>query len=78
MSVIVATAYMDEAQRFDWLAAMDAGKVIATGSPAARKAACASATAANEFSTTPSAAASGVTRPRCASTRGGVPAAKYG
>jgi ribosome-dependent ATPase len=31
MSVIVATAYMDEAERFDWLAAMDDGKVIATG-----------------------------------------------
>ncbi len=35
MSVLVATAYMDEAQRFDWLVAMDAGKVLATGSPAA-------------------------------------------
>ena len=34
MSVIVATAYMDEAQRFDWLAAMDDGKILATGSPA--------------------------------------------
>ena len=34
MSVIVATAYMDEAQRFDWLVAMDAGRVLATGSPA--------------------------------------------
>lgn len=34
MSVLVATAYMDEAQRFDWLAALDGGKVIATGSPA--------------------------------------------
>lgn len=34
MSVIVATAYMDEAQRFDWLVAMDAGQVLATGSPA--------------------------------------------
>ena len=33
MSVIVATAYMDEASRFDWLAAMDAGKVIAHGTP---------------------------------------------
>ena len=33
MSVIVATAYMEEAERFDWLAAMDAGRVIATGSP---------------------------------------------
>ena len=31
MSVIVATAYMDEAARFDWLVAMDAGKIIATG-----------------------------------------------
>ena len=32
MSVIVATAYMDEAERFDWLMAMDDGKIIATGS----------------------------------------------
>ncbi|MDQ0393647.1 ribosome-associated ATPase/putative transporter RbbA [Labrys monachus] len=34
MSVIVATAYMEEAERFDWLAALYAGRVIATGSPA--------------------------------------------
>lgn len=34
MSVIVATAYMDEAQRFDWLIAMDAGRILATGAPA--------------------------------------------
>ncbi|WPL18184.1 putative ABC transporter ATP-binding protein YbhF [Thiorhodovibrio winogradskyi] len=34
MSVIVATAYMDEAQDFDWLVAMDAGRVLATGTPA--------------------------------------------
>jgi len=34
MSVIVTTAYMDEAQGFDWLVAMDAGKVLATGTPA--------------------------------------------
>ncbi|MCB1861105.1 MAG: ribosome-associated ATPase/putative transporter RbbA [Gammaproteobacteria bacterium] len=34
MSVIVATAYMEEAESFDWLVAMDAGKVLATGSPA--------------------------------------------
>src|SRR5262245_18638360 len=27
MSVIVATAYMDEAERFDWLVAMDNGKI---------------------------------------------------
>lgn len=33
MSVLVATAYMEEAQQFDWLAAMDDGQVIATGSP---------------------------------------------
>jgi ribosome-dependent ATPase len=31
MSVIVATAYMDEAERFDWLMGMDDGKIIATG-----------------------------------------------
>jgi ribosome-dependent ATPase len=31
MSVIVATAYMDEAERFDWLMAMDDGKIIAIG-----------------------------------------------
>jgi ribosome-dependent ATPase len=33
MSVAVATAYMDEAQRWDWIVAMDAGKVLATGTP---------------------------------------------
>ncbi len=35
MSVIVATAYMDEARRFDHLVALDAGRVLAEGSPAA-------------------------------------------
>ena len=34
MSVVVATAYMEEAQRFDWLVAMDDGRVLATGTPA--------------------------------------------
>lgn len=34
MSVVVATAYMEEAERFDWLVAMDAGRVLATGSAA--------------------------------------------
>jgi ribosome-dependent ATPase len=34
MSVLVSTAYMDEAQRFDWTIAMDAGRGIATGTPA--------------------------------------------
>ena len=33
MTVIVATAYMDEAQRFDWLIAMDSGKILDTGTP---------------------------------------------
>jgi ribosome-dependent ATPase len=33
MSVIVATAYMDEAERFEWLVAMNAGQVLATGTP---------------------------------------------
>ncbi|NVD40252.1 ribosome-associated ATPase/putative transporter RbbA [Ensifer sp. HO-A22] len=33
MSVVVATAYMEEAARFDWLVAMDAGRVLATGTP---------------------------------------------
>ncbi len=34
MSVVISTAYMDEAQKWDWIVAMDAGKVLATGSPA--------------------------------------------
>ncbi len=34
MSVIVATAYMEEAAGFDWLVAMHAGKVLDTGTPA--------------------------------------------
>ncbi len=33
MSVMVATAYMEEAERFGWLVAMDAGKILATGTP---------------------------------------------
>ena len=33
MTVIVATAYMEEADRFDYLVAMDGGRVLATGSP---------------------------------------------
>jgi ribosome-dependent ATPase len=34
MSVLVATAYMEEAERFDWLVAMNAGKVLGTGTSA--------------------------------------------
>jgi ribosome-dependent ATPase len=33
MSVLVATAYMEEAARFDWLAAMNGGRVLATDTP---------------------------------------------
>ena len=34
MSVMISTAYMDEAERWDWIVAMDAGRVLATGTPA--------------------------------------------
>src|SRR3569832_1548569 len=34
MSVMVSTAYMDEAQKWDWIVAMDAGRVLAMGAPA--------------------------------------------
>jgi ribosome-dependent ATPase len=33
LTVLVATAYMDEARRFDHLVALDAGRVLAEGSP---------------------------------------------
>ncbi len=33
MSVLIATAYMEEAARFDWLAALEAGRVLAHGPP---------------------------------------------
>lgn len=38
MSVLVATAYTEEAEGFDWFIAMDNGRVIAAGSPAELKA----------------------------------------
>ncbi|MFH1339722.1 MAG: ATP-binding cassette domain-containing protein, partial [Pseudomonadota bacterium] len=34
MSIIVATAYMEEAAGFDWLVAMNAGRMLAAGAPA--------------------------------------------
>ncbi|WP_298595560.1 ribosome-associated ATPase/putative transporter RbbA [Zoogloea sp.] len=34
MSVLVATAYMEEAEQYDWLVAVDSGRVLATGTPA--------------------------------------------
>lgn len=33
MSVLISTAYMDEAARWDWLVAMDDGRILATGTP---------------------------------------------
>jgi len=33
MSVLIATAYMEEAERFDWLVAMDDGRIMAAGKP---------------------------------------------
>jgi len=49
MSVIVATAYTEEAERFDWLAAMNGGQVLATGSPAELKAKAGAATVEDAF-----------------------------
>jgi ribosome-dependent ATPase len=49
MSVVVATAYMEEAERFDWLIAMNAGRVLASGSPAALKASTGTATVEEAF-----------------------------
>ena len=33
MSVMVSSAYIEEAERFDWLVVMDAGRILATGTP---------------------------------------------
>ncbi|HTG25759.1 MAG TPA: ribosome-associated ATPase/putative transporter RbbA [Reyranella sp.] len=49
MSIIVATAYMEEAERFDWLVAMNAGKVLAACPPAELKARTGAATIEDAF-----------------------------
>jgi len=49
MSVFVATAYLEEAERFDWLIAMNAGKVLAAASPADFKRAHMTATLEEAF-----------------------------
>lgn len=49
MSVVIATAYMEEAERFDWLAAMNAGRVLAAGSPAELRASTGTATLEDAF-----------------------------
>ncbi|MBB5752916.1 ribosome-associated ATPase/putative transporter RbbA [Prosthecomicrobium pneumaticum] len=49
MSVLVATAYMEEAERFDWLAALHDGRVIASGTPAAVREGAGAATLERAF-----------------------------
>ena len=49
MSVIIATAYMEEAERFDRLVAMDAGKILAVGSPQEFKASTRTTSLENAF-----------------------------
>ncbi len=49
LSVLVATADMEEAERFDWLVAMDEGKVIGTGTPAELRAQTGEATLDGAF-----------------------------
>ena len=51
MSVVVATAYMEEAERFDWLVAMNTGKILAAGAPAELKAATGARTVEDAFIT---------------------------
>jgi len=49
ISIVVATAYMEEAERFDWLVAMNAGKILATGTPVELKATTAAHTLEDAF-----------------------------
>jgi ribosome-dependent ATPase len=49
MSVVVATAYMEEAERFEWLVAMNDGKVVAAGSPGELKRATGASTIEESF-----------------------------
>ena len=49
MSVLVATAYMEEAERFDGLVAMDGGRAIGTGTPAELRAQTGQATLDGAF-----------------------------
>ena len=64
MSVVVATAYMEEAERFDWLIAMNAGNVLASGTPDEVKSTTRSATIEAAFvALLPAAATAGHHRP---------------
>ena len=49
ISVLVATAYMEEAERLDWLVAMNAGRVLAAGTPAELKATTGARTVEDAF-----------------------------
>ncbi len=49
MSLLAATAYMEEAERFDWLVAMDEGKILATGTPQDLKANAGASTLEDAF-----------------------------
>ncbi len=49
MTVIVATAYMDEAERFERVVAMNAGAILASGTPAEIKARAGCATLGESF-----------------------------
>jgi len=49
MSVLVSTAYMEEAERFDWLIAMNAGQIIGAGTAADLKANAGAATLEDAF-----------------------------
>jgi len=49
MSVVVATAYMEEAERFDYLVAMNDGRVLSAGSPAEIKRKSGAATVEEAF-----------------------------
>jgi ribosome-dependent ATPase len=49
MTVLVATASMDEAASFDWLVAMDGGRVLITGSPAELRRRTGTSTAEDAF-----------------------------
>ena len=49
ISVLVATAYMEEAERFDWLVAMNAGKILASDAPAELKLASGTRTVEDAF-----------------------------
>ena len=78
MSVIVATAYMEEAERFDWLVAMNDGQVLATGSPFELKASTDTATLDEAFIAllpeTQRAGHHGITVPPRIAEPGGTPA----